>query len=70
VTALGRAGADRADRAFRWGGVIGRLRNRTNKADADNVERMTQAAARPVVPAVLPRIGDAPGQMPLWMQAR
>jgi len=68
VTALGQAGADRADRAFRWGSLVGRLRGRTNDADHENVRRMMQAAARPVAPASLPRIGDAPGRPPLWMR--
>jgi N-acetylglucosaminyl-diphospho-decaprenol L-rhamnosyltransferase len=65
---LGKGGADRADRAFHWGAVIGRLRGRGSADMAENLKRMADAAVLMVVPPHVPRIGDAPGLPPAWMR--
>lgn len=64
---LGMSSADRADRAFRWGARIGQWRGRGSTDMSENLTRMTTAAALPVVPPHVPRIGDAPGAAPAWM---
>jgi N-acetylglucosaminyl-diphospho-decaprenol L-rhamnosyltransferase len=64
---MGEAGAAKADRAFRFGALIGKLRGRASAGMPENLARMAQAAALPVVPPNIPRIGDAPGQPPAWM---
>jgi N-acetylglucosaminyl-diphospho-decaprenol L-rhamnosyltransferase len=59
--------ANSADRAFRIGAAIGRFRGRKNPGIDENLARMARAAALPVVPPNIPRIGDAPGTPPAWM---
>lgn len=64
---LGPAGADRADRAFRWGARFGKLIGKPSAGMAENLIRMDRAATLPVVPPHIPQIGDAPGDPPAWM---
>jgi N-acetylglucosaminyl-diphospho-decaprenol L-rhamnosyltransferase len=64
---LGKAGADRADRAFQWGAAFGKLRGKHAPGMNENLVRMAAAAALPVVPPHIPRIGDTPGAPPAWM---
>ena len=68
VQALGDAGADRADRAYRRGRVFARLRGRWSEEAEENVRRMTRAARLPLAPSGIATIGDAPGRQPAWMQ--
>lgn len=65
---LGERGAVRADTAFRWGSRIGALRGRSSPDTSENLKRMADAAALPVVPPNIVRIGDEPGRQPAWMQ--
>ena len=65
--ALGAAAADKADRAFRTGAMIGKLRGRPTPGMAVNLQRMAAAAALPVVPPHIAKIGDEPGAPPAWM---
>jgi N-acetylglucosaminyl-diphospho-decaprenol L-rhamnosyltransferase len=64
---LGVSGADSADRAFRWGAAFGKLRGKHSDGIDENLTRMAEAAALPVVPPNIARIGDAPGAPPAWM---
>jgi N-acetylglucosaminyl-diphospho-decaprenol L-rhamnosyltransferase len=64
---MGENGAAKADRAFRLGALIGKLRGRDNPGIAENLARMAHAATLPIVPPNIPRIGDVPGTPPAWM---
>ena len=67
VQALGEAGADRADRAYRWGRTVARWRGRGSVDDRENLQRMAAAAALPLAPQGVARFGDPIGRPPAWM---
>ena len=67
VQALGLSGADRADHAYRVGRVLARLRGRWTADAEENVRRMGQAAALPLAPKGIAKIGQTPGTPPAWI---